>query len=180
MKVVLISKSKEHLYKRSVDRWLLLSFILTTRQQILNRDDESKDKAPEVMKRGSQNQSPNGTRSFSTYARRRAEVDMTEAGRSDVNQKGHIFDLPSLPLPSDAHLKHRYDPIVKQITGLIMRDGKLGVAQRVRSSVPLFYSGHILRIRRSLLLIQGTHRTRLEYSTTYEPPHRLLTTLPDL
>lgn len=62
---------------------------------------------------------------------------MTESKGSDVASQGHIFGLPSLPIPSNANFKYRYDPIVKQITGLIMQDGKLGVAQRVRSSVSL-------------------------------------------
>lgn len=45
--------------------------------------------------------------------------------------------LPSLPLPSHAVLKFRYDPIIKQFTNLMMRDGKLSKAQRVRPSVSL-------------------------------------------
>ena len=107
---------------------------------MLNRDEESKEKAPEVLKEENQAKAPNGTRSFSTYARRRADIALTEARGSDVSQQGHIFGLPSLPIPSNANFKYRYDPIVKQVTGLIMQHGKLGVAQRVRPSVPLFLS----------------------------------------
>jgi len=62
---------------------------------------------------------------------------MTESTGSDILSQGHIFGLPSLPIPSNANFKYRYDLIVKQVTGLIMQDGKLGVAQRVRSSVSL-------------------------------------------
>jgi len=62
---------------------------------------------------------------------------MTESKGSDMASQGHIFGLPSLPIPANANFKYRYDPIVKQVTGLIMQDGKLGVAQRVRSSVSL-------------------------------------------
>ena len=69
---------------------------------------------------------------------------MTASGGSDVALQGHIFGLPSLPLPSNANLKYRYDPIIKQVTGLIMRDGKLAVAQRVRSSVPLSLSRQVI------------------------------------
>ena len=90
------------------------------------------------MKGETQNKTVDGTRSFSTYARRRAKVALAESRPPSVDQKGHMFELPSLPLPSDANLKYRYDPIVKQLTNLLMRDGKIGVAQRVRSSVPLF------------------------------------------
>jgi hypothetical protein len=48
---------------------------------------------------------------------------------------GHKFGVPDLPLPPRNNLKFRYDPIVTQVTKLMMRDGKLSVAQRVGSSV---------------------------------------------
>lgn len=44
---------------------------------------------------------------------------------------GHKFGVPILPLPNGSHMKHRYDPVVTQITKLMMKDGKLSVAQRV-------------------------------------------------
>jgi small subunit ribosomal protein S7 len=44
---------------------------------------------------------------------------------------GHKFPLPALPLPSKMHVKHRYDPILVQLTRLLMKDGKLSKAQRV-------------------------------------------------
>lgn len=43
---------------------------------------------------------------------------------------GHKFGLPTLPLPSNAHKDYRYDPVVDQFTNLLMRDGKLSVAQK--------------------------------------------------
>lgn len=49
----------------------------------------------------------------------------------DPAVEGHKFGLPELPLPSQKHAKHRYDPIVEQVTKLIMKDGKLGKAHRV-------------------------------------------------
>lgn len=45
---------------------------------------------------------------------------------------GLKFELPVLPIPKDAHLKHRYDPVVEQVTNLLMRHGKKSAAQRVR------------------------------------------------
>ena len=66
----------------------------------------------------------------------------------DVLATGHKFGLPNLPLPSNTHLKHRYDPLVEQVTKLLMRHGKLSVAQRVGSSV----SSVILRHLRILIL----------------------------
>lgn len=43
----------------------------------------------------------------------------------------HIFDLPTLPLPKNDRLKERYDPLILQLTNLLMHDGKKGLAQRV-------------------------------------------------
>jgi len=47
---------------------------------------------------------------------------------------GVKFGLPVLPIPKDGHLKHRYDPVVEQVTKLIMQHGELSIAQRVSSS----------------------------------------------
>jgi small subunit ribosomal protein S7 len=55
-----------------------------------------------------------------------------------VDTVGHKYGLPELPLPKNANFKYRYDPIVDQITNLLMKDGKLSVAQRVGSSAFLF------------------------------------------
>ena len=62
---------------------------------------------------------------------------MIHPDSAEVQNPGHIFGLPELPLPSTSHLKHRYDPVVHQVTNLLMEDGKLSKAQRVRPSVPL-------------------------------------------
>src|ERR1700730_1091850 len=76
---------------------------------------------------------------------------VSEGGHADdVLIQGHKFGLPSLPLPSNAHLKHRYDPVVEQVTKLLMRHGKLSIAQRVGSSV----SSLILRHLRNPVLPQ--------------------------
>jgi small subunit ribosomal protein S7 len=57
----------------------------------------------------------------------------------DPETEGHKFGLPNLPIPSDSNLKYRYDPVVSQVTNLLMRHGKKSVAQRVGSSVLFFY-----------------------------------------
>ncbi|POS82124.1 hypothetical protein EPUL_005586, partial [Erysiphe pulchra] len=44
--------------------------------------------------------------------------------------EGHKFGLPELPIPPDANFKYREDTLVTQVTNLLMRDGKKGVAQR--------------------------------------------------
>lgn len=107
--------------------------------------------------------SPPGTRSFSTMVRRRAEMDFTSAETSpafdpsvipsaeqraayageqppaapavQAEKQGHKFPLPALPLASTAHKDYRYDPVVAQVTNLIMRDGKKSVAQRNMSTI---------------------------------------------
>ena len=56
-----------------------------------------------------------------------SESQMSAAMRNP----GHIFDLPTLPLPKNDRLKERYDPLILQVTNLLMRDGKKGLAQRV-------------------------------------------------
>ncbi|KAK0628856.1 ribosomal protein S7 domain-containing protein [Bombardia bombarda] len=48
----------------------------------------------------------------------------------DAAVEGHKYGLPELPIPSEMHMKHRYDPVVVQITKLLMWDGKLSKAQR--------------------------------------------------
>lgn len=89
------------------------------------------------MQEGLKNSSPKGSRSYSTSTPRRAEALINRAP-ADVQNEGHVFGLPELPLPSTAHIRHRYDPVIHQVTNLLMEDGKLSVAQRVRPSVPLF------------------------------------------
>lgn len=74
-------------------------------------------------------------RHFSTYPKLRQEALTTS--ENQAVSPGHIFDLPALPLPPNSNLKHRYNPMVKQFTSLMMRDGKLSKAQRVCPSIPL-------------------------------------------
>lgn len=50
-------------------------------------------------------------------------------------EAGHKFPLPELPLPARMGKDYRYDPIVTQVTNLLMRDGKLSVAQRNMATI---------------------------------------------
>lgn len=96
-----------------------------------------------LLREGWKQSSPRASRQFSTDSKLRQEALTTSENQAIV--QGHIFDLPALPLPPNSNLKHRYDPIVKQFTNLMMRDGKLSKAQRVCPSVPLIstkLSGH--------------------------------------
>ncbi|KAL8720477.1 MAG: hypothetical protein Q9225_002665 [Loekoesia sp. 1 TL-2023] len=103
-------------------------------QEVLKRDEDSREKAPKVLQEQVQSTSPKGTRPFSTAARPRQEA-MISFEDSGVETSGHNFDLPALPLPANMHLKYRYAPIVKQVTNLLMRDGKLSVAQRNMATI---------------------------------------------
>lgn len=94
-------------------------------QEILQRDKSSQEKAPKVLQEELNTTAPKGSRQFSTSARRAQNAPARISEPS-----GHLFELPSLPLPKDAVLKHRYDPIIKLFTNLMMRDGKLSKAQR--------------------------------------------------
>ena len=57
---------------------------------------------------------------------------------SDVTTEmmGHKFPLPDMPLQPFSNRKERYDPIVSQVTNLIMQHGKLSAAQRVSRPIP--------------------------------------------
>lgn len=128
--------------------------------EILKRDEKAQEKVPEVMKDDFKSSAPKGARSYSTSARRRAEtqaienpespkilnsqtVAMLNARPSESSPPGQIFGLPELPPPGRSHLKHRYDPIVEQVTNLLMQDGKKSIAQRVRPSVSLLFPGFL-------------------------------------
>lgn len=152
----------------------ILALILNDLLQILDRDDTAEEKKPEVLKHKPESKTPNGTRSFSTMAPRRADVVTTTSEHTAVLPQGHIFGLPALPIPARNHLKYRYEPIVQQVTGLIMKSGKLGVAQRVRSSVPLLC--HVtgrLAFSEIPFADDNAYRTWLRYSITCGLPHHL-------
>lgn len=112
-------------------------------RQILRRDQEGRDKAPEIIK-----DEINGTKAnasdATTFANLLALGQMKNIARgghgSDPVTVGHKYGLPELPLASNMHLKRRYDPVVNQVTNLIMKHGKKSVAQRVGSSVSTFHS----------------------------------------
>ena len=105
----------------------------------MERDQESKEKAPEVVKKEMQDtkNAADDMMFESILALGEMEATAADEHASDVDVPGHKFGLPNLPLPSNLNLKYRYDPAVDQFTKLLMRHGKLSVAQRVRSSVSI-------------------------------------------
>ena len=112
--------------------------------KVLQRDEKAEEKVPQVMRQDKVASSHTGTRSYSTSARRHAFtqniVNPQSGAIEQVEGDGHIFGLPRLPIPSTSHIKHRYDPVIEQVTNLLMQDGKKSKAQRVGQSVPLFFA----------------------------------------
>jgi small subunit ribosomal protein S7 len=84
------------------------------------------------------NMAPKGSRSYSTMTTPGSANSGSDMGLIDFPTvptvpvtPGLKFEMPSLPLPKDGHMKHRHDPVVDQVTNLIMRHGKKSVAERV-------------------------------------------------
>jgi small subunit ribosomal protein S7 len=105
--------------------------------QILERDGDV-DKAPQVVKEEINDKSAADTTTFENLLALGQLQNVAAGGQvSDPVDLGHKFGMPELPLSSTSHIKHRYDPVVLQVTNLLMKDGKKSVAQRVGSSVSL-------------------------------------------
>ncbi|KIX05684.1 uncharacterized protein Z518_03656 [Rhinocladiella mackenziei CBS 650.93] len=116
-------------------------------QEILRRDKDARDKAPEVMKSGLKEMSdspPSGSRSFSTAASKKADVaetvqfeDTRIVGLEYPDAGfGHKFPLPDIrSFAKTDHFKKRYDPVVDQVTKSLMRHGKLSQAQKHMDSI---------------------------------------------
>jgi small subunit ribosomal protein S7 len=122
-------------------------------EEVVKGDTKAQEKLPKVMRDAIKASKPSNSRSFSTSANRQqdgalsdsssgsAPLDPTivESGTSiitdphitELSNPGVKFGLPSIPIPSDHNLHHRYDPIIDQFTGLLIQHGKKGVAQRV-------------------------------------------------
>lgn len=134
------------------------SAVIDIGKQILEDDKKARENAPQVMQdsmkdgKGAANAKPSGSRSFSTFARRRSEGLSAQSGSPDIDPSmipsseqravyaaetnvpavGHKFPLPELPLGPCAHHKnrYRYEKIVDQVTNMIMEHGKKATAQR--------------------------------------------------
>jgi len=89
--------------------------------------------------RNKQTGNPSGTRSYSTTARRPAEVatvDFVETQALGLEYPdagvGHKFPLPDTTKWNKTNnFKRRYDPVLEQLTKMLMRHGKLSRAQSV-------------------------------------------------
>lgn len=116
-------------------------------------DKAAQEKLPKVMKdklKANTNTAPKGSRSYSTMTTQTGTSGL-DMGLVDVQSASKIplapglkFEMPSLPLPKDGHVKHRYDPVIEQVTNLLMRHGEKSVAQTVSFTTPcVTYTGLI-------------------------------------
>lgn len=107
-------------------------------QDILKRDKEGRGKAPEVIKEEMDGNKADSTSFANLLSLGQLESIAAGGHGTDpvtVDTVGHKYALPDLPLPKNANFKYRYDPIVAQVTNLLMKDGKLSVAQRNMSFI---------------------------------------------
>lgn len=107
---------------------------------MIQRDPQALKKAPGVLKKGT---TPGSKRKYSTSRLwpendnvvdavdinagipPAQDVQVDEVDISGGLPKGAKFPLPELPLPPTANLRHRYSPVVEQVTNLLTRDGKV-------------------------------------------------------
>ncbi|KAF2220481.1 ribosomal protein S7 domain-containing protein [Elsinoe ampelina] len=136
-------------------------------QDILKEDKEAQKDAPQVLKdsiKSKQSPPKPQSRPFSTYARRQQDMQMHQgepelpppdflqtsqapvedlthfnlAQDSSLTEEGVKFGLPDLPIPARNHKDYRYDPVVDQVTNLMMRHGEKAKAQRNMSNILQF------------------------------------------
>jgi len=99
-------------------------------QEILERDSEAKRKAPEIMKEKASSPAPKGTRAYSTTSSQCMGLE-ARVGEAIPITPGHKHNLPTLPLDRTDRMRKRYDPVIAQMTNLLMEDGKLSAAQAI-------------------------------------------------
>jgi small subunit ribosomal protein S7 len=93
----------------------------------------------DAIKAGEKTPTPKGSRSYSTMTTQPSANSGVDMGLVDLTAANNLpetpglkFEMPTLPLPKGGHVQRRYDPVVEQVTNLLMRHGKKSVAQRVR------------------------------------------------
>ncbi|OJD40727.1 30s ribosomal protein s7 [Diplodia corticola] len=101
--------------------------------EYVKNDKEAQKHLPKVMRDSLKNSSgAKGSRSYSTSAVRRQEQTAVASGpvTTPMTAEGVKFGLVPFPMPAENRLKSRYDPVVEQVTNLLMEHGKKSVAQR--------------------------------------------------
>ncbi|KAF1992044.1 ribosomal protein S7 [Aulographum hederae CBS 113979] len=64
------------------------------------------------------------------YSLDRELANMAEPEAVVEDLSGLKFGMPKMPLPPGSHYKDRYDPLVDQLVGLMIQDGKKSIAQQ--------------------------------------------------
>jgi small subunit ribosomal protein S7 len=134
-------------------------------EEIVKGDKEAQEKLPKVMKDALKSDKPSGSRSFSTMAIRRPPTSRSistsaprhqgamgmmpnsAAGMEAAIIESGITDLaPKEARTRARHLHNRYQNIVEQMVGLLIRDGKKAAAQRVCHCTTSFISQSMLTL----------------------------------
>lgn len=118
----------------------------------MKEESKQREQAPEVLQQ-QVNKKPSGTRSFSTFSRRRLElqsspspsdVDPAIFARLSMDEQPALptntpdrpaLKFPAPPVESVVNKSEREDPLVEQLTNLMMRHGKKATAQRNMSVI---------------------------------------------
>lgn len=87
---------------------------------------------PPLPPSGAGNQTPEFTSPENEEAL--TQLRMIEYGVTSMDPavEGHKYGMPDRFIPPEKQVKKRYDSVVAQVTRLMMQDGKLAKAQRVR------------------------------------------------
>jgi small subunit ribosomal protein S7 len=125
---------------------MLVRLCGLTVHQVVKGDKAAQENLPKVMQdklnsnasKTTPNMAPKGSRSYSTMTTSGSGNSGSDLGLIDLQSMPKVpatpglkYEMPSLPLPKDGHIKHRHDPVVDQVTNLLMRHGKKSVAERV-------------------------------------------------
>lgn len=91
-----------------------------------------------------------------------------------AEQLGHNFPLPQGPFDRDYHLKKRYHPVLDQLTKLMMKDGKMASAQRVKCHRLRFSWIASLTIAAAQNMMHVMNFLRISPAPIYSPKFPLL------
>ncbi|KAF2137646.1 uncharacterized protein K452DRAFT_235589 [Aplosporella prunicola CBS 121167] len=108
-------------------------------EEVVAGDKEAEKNLPEVMKTKNKKPAtakvPSGTRGYATQAEVVRPTMLQQPNPLSLSSDGLKFGPVAFPMPAENRLKSRYDPVVDQVTKLLMQDGKLSVAQRNMSII---------------------------------------------
>ena len=102
-----------------------------------------------------------------------ASIPETSSTGQEIQNPGHKFALPQKPYPEGFNMRKRYHPVIEQITRILMRDGKLSVAQRVSYLVQLvMFEAPLIIEKQNMAMVMNFLRT--SPAPIYSPKFPLL------